>query len=77
MGAKHEVFQIMQKLATKGYGIIFVSSELKEILAMSDRVLVMSKGVITGKYTKDTATEAQLVNASVDENGIKNGVQDK
>jgi erythritol transport system ATP-binding protein len=77
VGAKHEVFEIMQKLATKGYGIIFVSSELKEILAMSDRVLVMSKGVITGKYTKDTATEAQLVNASVDENSIKNGVKHK
>src|SRR6056297_611857 len=77
VGAKHEVFEIMQKLATQGYGIIFVSSELKEILAMSDRILVMSKGIITGKFTKDTATEAQLVNASVDENGIKNGVQDK
>jgi erythritol transport system ATP-binding protein len=72
VGAKHEVFEIMQKLATQGYGIIFVSSELKEILAMSDRILVMSKGVITGKFTKDTATEAHLVNASVDENSIKN-----
>jgi len=77
VGAKHEVFEIMQKLATKGYGIIFVSSELKEILAMSDRILVMSKGVITGKFTKDTATEAQLVNASVNENSIKNGVKHK
>jgi erythritol transport system ATP-binding protein len=75
VGAKHEVFEIMQKLATQGYGIIFVSSELKEIMAMSDRILVMSKGVIRGEFTKDTATEEQLVNASVDENSIKNGVK--
>ncbi|KUK98685.1 MAG: ABC transporter related protein [Atribacteria bacterium 34_868] len=67
VGAKHEVFEIMQNLAAQGYGILFVSSELKEILAMSDRILVMSKGKITGEFTKEMATEARLINASVND----------
>jgi len=72
VGAKHEVFEIMESLATQGYGILFVSSELKEILAMSDRILVMSKGTITGEFTREEATEAKLINASVVGNGLAN-----
>lgn len=64
VGAKSEIFEIMSRLATEGYGVIFVSSELKEILAMSDRILVMSKGAITGEFTHDEATEEKLVTAS-------------
>ena len=48
VGAKSEIFEIMSRLAEQGYGVIFISSELKEVLAMSDRILVMSKGAITG-----------------------------
>jgi len=65
VGAKHEVFEIMENLAADGYGIIFISSELKEIVAMSDRILVMAKGKVTGEFTGKEATEAKLVNASV------------
>lgn len=72
VGAKHEVFEIMESLAAQGYGILFVSSELKEILAMSDRILVMSKGTITGEFTREEATEAKLVNASVIGNNLAN-----
>lgn len=72
VGAKHEVFEIMESLAAQGYGILFVSSELKEILAMSDRILVMSKGTITGEFTREEATEAKLINASVVGNGLAN-----
>lgn len=64
VAAKAEIFAIMSRLASEGYGILFVSSELKEVLAMSDRILVMSKGRITGEYAKGTATEALLVHAS-------------
>ena len=73
VGAKHEVFEIMESLAAQGYGILFVSSELKEILAMSDRILVMSKGTITGEFTREEATEAKLINASVVGNGLADG----
>jgi erythritol transport system ATP-binding protein len=64
VGAKSEIFQIMSRLANEGYAILFVSSELKEVLAMSDRVLVLSKGVITGEFARGEATEAKLVAAS-------------
>ncbi len=70
VGAKHEVFEIMERLAAQGYGLLFVSSELKEILAMSDRILVMSKGTITGEFTREEATEAKLINASVVGSGL-------
>lgn len=64
VGAKAEVFQIMGNLAAQGLGIMFVTSELKEILAISDRVVVMSKGRITAELSREDATEEALVAAS-------------
>ena len=64
VGSKSEIFEIMSRLASEGYGILFVSSELQEILAMSDRILVLAKGAITGEFTRAEATEEKLVNAS-------------
>jgi len=73
VGAKSEIFEIMSRLATQNYGVIFVSSELKEVLAMSDRILVMSKGKITGEFTHKEATEEKLVTASAIGHGPSNG----
>jgi len=73
VGAKSEIFEIMDRLAAQKYGVIFVSSELKEILAMSDRILVMSKGTITGEFTRQEATEEKLVAASAIGHGPSNG----
>lgn len=64
VGAKSEIFEITSRLAEQGYGVIFISTELKEVLAMSDRILVMSKGAITGEFTRAEATEEKLVAAS-------------
>ncbi len=72
VGAKSEIFEIMSRLAVQGYGVLFVSSELKEILAMSDRILVLSKGALTGEFARGEATEEKLVTASV-ANGHVNG----
>jgi len=72
VGAKHEIFEIMEDLAEQGYGVLFVSSELKEVLAMSDRILVMSKGTITGEFTREEANEANLIDALVFGNEFKN-----
>lgn len=69
VGAKAEMFDIMDRLASEGLGIIFVSSELKEILGMSDRILVMSEGRITGKFSKAEATKEALVAASAEGHG--------
>jgi erythritol transport system ATP-binding protein len=73
VGAKSEIFEIMDRLAAQNYGVIFVSSELMEILAMSDRILVMSKGSITGEFTHQQATEEKLVAASAIGHGPSNG----
>ncbi len=54
----------MSRLASEGLAILFVSSELKEVLAMSDRVLVLSKGAISAEFSSDEATEEKLVAAS-------------
>ncbi len=64
VGAKEEIFDIMAELAQQGFGILFVSTELKEVMAIADRVLVMSKGCITANMTRAEATEQALVEAS-------------
>ena len=64
VGAKEEIFDIMTELAQRGLGVLFVSTELKEVMAMADRILVMSKGRITAEMTRQEATEQRLVEAS-------------
>ena len=64
VGAKAEMFEIMRRLAKEGLGVIFSSSELMEVMAMADRILVLSKGKITGEFDRAQATEAALVTAS-------------
>jgi erythritol transport system ATP-binding protein len=64
VGAKAEIFELIRRLASEGYGVLFVSSELKEILAMADRILVMSKGKVTAEFTPEEASEDRLVAAS-------------
>jgi erythritol transport system ATP-binding protein len=57
------MFEIMRRLAKAGLGVIFSSSELMEVLALADRILVLSKGKITGEFDRAQATEAALVAA--------------
>jgi erythritol transport system ATP-binding protein len=69
VNAKAEIFGIMNNLAQEGIAILFASSELKEITANSDRVLVMSRGEITGEFTRGSYTDADLVAASAKKAG--------
>jgi erythritol transport system ATP-binding protein len=64
VAAKEDVFQITSQLAQQGLGILFVSTELKEVLTVSDRIIVMSKGRVTGEFDRSEATEEALVQAS-------------
>ena len=64
VGAKAEIHQLMRKLAGEGMAILMISSELPEILGMSDRVLVMNSGRIVGEFSKDAAT-AEAVGAAM------------
>ncbi len=64
VSAKMDVFGIVRDLASRGLGVIVVTSELKEILSISDRILVLSKGRLTGVFDRAEATEEKLVAAS-------------
>lgn len=57
VGAKAEIYEMMRELARQGIGIILISSELPEILAMSDRIVVMHEGRVTGVLDHSEATE--------------------
>lgn len=63
VGAKHEIYQIMDQLCAQGIGIIMISSELPEVIAMADRILVMNQGRITGEIDDvEAATQEQIMN---------------
>src|SRR5690606_30370927 len=57
VGAKAEIYDMMRELAETGTAIILVSSELPEVLANSDRIIVMADGRIAGELSRDEATE--------------------
>lgn len=57
VAAKVEIYNLMNKLKKSGIGVMFVSSELPEVLGMSDRIIVMCSGRITGELSRDEATQ--------------------
>jgi rhamnose transport system ATP-binding protein len=61
VGTKAAVHQLMSDLANQGVAILMISSELPEILGMSDRILVMREGHITGEYTRAEATQEKIM----------------
>ena len=61
VGAKAEIHALMAKLAQEGVAIVFVSSELPEILGMSDRVLVLHEGRLTGEFINDNLTQEDIL----------------
>jgi erythritol transport system ATP-binding protein len=65
IGAKSDVFRLMCDLAREGMAVLFVSSELKEVVAMADRALVMARGRITADLPREQITEAALAAAAV------------
>ncbi|SMC87241.1 sugar ABC transporter ATP-binding protein [Pedobacter nyackensis] len=65
VNAKNEIYKLILSLADKGMGIIMVSSELPEILAISDRVMVMSEGIITAQIPINEANEACILKAAI------------
>ncbi len=64
IGTKAEVHRIVSHLATQGMAIILISSELPEVLAMSDRVLVMHEGRVTGVFHRSEANQENVMFAA-------------
>ena len=65
VGAKYEIYSLMNRLVDQGMSIIMISSELPEVLGMSDRLYVMSEGTITGELTREEATEEKVMEMAV------------
>jgi inositol transport system ATP-binding protein len=61
VGAKSEIHRLMSKLAAQGKAIIMVSSEMPEILGMSDRVVVMCDGRLVGEVSRENATQENIM----------------
>jgi ribose transport system ATP-binding protein len=67
VGAKAEIYQLMNKLTASGVAIIMISSEMLEVLGMSDRILVMRGGRITGEFSADEATQERVLQCALGE----------
>ena len=66
VGAKYEIYSLMNKMVEEdGMSIIMISSELPEVLGMSDRLYVMSEGYITGELTAEEATEEKVMRMAI------------
>ncbi|MCM2575928.1 sugar ABC transporter ATP-binding protein [Streptomyces meridianus] len=65
VGAKVEIYQLVNRLTESGHAVLMISSDLPEVLGMSDRVLVMSQGRITGELTRQEATQDAVMALAV------------
>ena len=73
VGAKAEIYSIMGDLARQGYGIILISSEMPEILGMSDRIVVMCAGRKTAELGRDEATQEIILDYAMEKSAGKEG----
>ncbi|CRH17505.1 fused D-ribose transporter subunits of ABC superfamily: ATP-binding components [Carnobacterium maltaromaticum] len=62
VGAKREIYQLMNELAERGVAIVMVSSDLPEVLGVSDRILVVHEGKIAGELNRTEATQEKIMN---------------
>ncbi|NLI20804.1 MAG: sugar ABC transporter ATP-binding protein [Clostridiales bacterium] len=67
VGAKQEIYELMNRLVQEGKSIIMISSEMPEILRMSDRIIVMCEGKKTAEFDVSTATQEKIMNAATRE----------
>ncbi len=65
VNAKNEIYHVIHNLAKEGLGIIVVSSELPEIMAISDRIIVLSDSQITGEFNQNNANEEDIMKAAI------------
>ncbi len=65
VGAKYEIYQLMNRLAEQGKAIIMISSELPEVIGMSDRLVVLSGGKKMGELSREEATPEAVMSLAV------------
>ena len=64
VAAKHEIYSIIDRLAESGGGVLFISSEIEELLAMCDRILVMSNGEIVGSFPREDFDKERILRSA-------------
>ncbi|GGZ23682.1 ribose import ATP-binding protein RbsA [Echinicola pacifica] len=67
INAKNEIYELISTLNKEGISVLVISSEIPEILAISDRILVMSEGQISAEFSSEEATENNIMNACIPE----------
>jgi D-xylose transport system ATP-binding protein len=65
VGAKLEVYELINRLTAEGKAVILVSSELPELMGMSDRIIMLRNGVIGGEFSRREATQEKLLRAAL------------
>jgi len=74
VGAKYEIYRIINELAAAGKGIMMISSELPELLGMCDRIYVMNDGAFVGEFDKTDATQEKIMHAIMRNKRLGNGI---
>lgn len=69
VGAKQEIYHIINELSAKGTAIIMVSSEMPEILGVSDRIMVVHEGTVTGMFERENVNQEKIMSAAAGEGG--------
>ena len=77
MGTKAEIYQRVCDFAKQGIGVIFISSELPEVIGVSDRIYVMREGRITGCVDRADATEEKILSLAMSDTAVTDGGEAK
>ena len=70
VGAKREIYKIITDLASKGVSIIYISSDLPELMGICDRIYVMKSGKITAEYARSEFSQEKIIESAVFDKGI-------
>ncbi len=73
VGAKSEIYSTIYALAQKGAGVIVVSSDLPEVMGISDRIAVMREGRLSATFTREQATEENILAAAIPSSDTPSG----
>ncbi|MCP4616285.1 MAG: sugar ABC transporter ATP-binding protein [Bradyrhizobium sp.] len=74
VGAKYEIYRIINDLAAAGKGIVVISSEMPELLGICDRIYVMNDGAFVGEFDKADASQEKIMHAIMRNRSLRNGV---
>lgn len=75
VGAKYEIYSIIDRLAAEGSGVLIISSELEELMGMCDRILVMSRGELYGQFTREQYHEERILRAAFREDDVHTDIE--